>query len=115
MGFDLFSMMFSLAFFLIFGIFIVMIVQNIAQWNKNNHSPRLTVPVSVVTKRTCVSRHSSGNAGSHTTTSYYVTFEVDSGDRMELQMTGREYGMLAEGDRGNLTFQGTRYLSFDRT
>lgn len=29
-------------------------------------------------------------------------------------MTGPEYGMLAEGDRGRLTFQGTRYVSFER-
>lgn len=28
--------------------------------------------------------------------------------------SGREYGMLAEGDIGKLTFQGTRYLSFER-
>ena len=27
---------------------------------------------------------------------------------------GLEYGMLAEGDAGRLTFQGTRYLSFER-
>ena len=31
-------------------------------------------------------------------TSYYVTFQVESGDRMELSVSGREYGMLAEGD-----------------
>ena len=50
----------------------------------------------------------------HHSTSYYVTFQVDSGDRMELHMTGQEYGMLVEGDKGYLTFQGTRYLGFER-
>ena len=50
----------------------------------------------------------------HTSTRYYVTFQVESGDRMELSVSGPEYGMLAEGDRGELTFQGTRYLSFER-
>ena len=52
----------------------------------------------------------------HTTTSttYYATFQVASGDRMELHVGGREYGMLAEGDFGELTFQGTRYLGFAR-
>lgn len=49
-----------------------------------------------------------------TSTSYYVTFEVESGDRMELHVSGSEYGMLAEGDYGQLTFQGTRYLDFVR-
>ena len=62
--------------------------------------------------------HSGGPNGGvgHTTTSttYYVTFQVESGDRMELNLSGQEYGLLAEGDRGKLTFQGTRYLGFER-
>jgi hypothetical protein len=33
---------------------------------------------------------------------------------MELQVDGSEYGMLVEGDQGRLTFQGTRYLGFER-
>lgn len=50
----------------------------------------------------------------HTFTSYYVTFQVESGDRMEFAVSGMEYGLLAEGDTGDLTFQGTRYLNFQR-
>jgi hypothetical protein len=50
----------------------------------------------------------------HHSTHYYVTFEVESGDRMELSLSGHEYGLLAEGDTGHLSFQGTRYLSFER-
>lgn len=54
---------------------------------------------------------------SHTSTSttYYATFEVPSGDRMEFKVGSREYGMLVEGDAGKLTFQGTRYHGFQRT
>jgi hypothetical protein len=33
---------------------------------------------------------------------------------MELYVAGHEFGMLIEGDRGMLTFQGTRYLGFER-
>lgn len=47
-------------------------------------------------------------------TSYYATFQVESGDRMELPVSGEQYGMLAEGDMGKLTFQGTHFLSFER-
>ncbi len=39
---------------------------------------------------------------------------MESGDRIELCVSGAEYGMLVEGDTGRLTFQGTRYLSFER-
>ena len=70
----------------------------------------------VVAKRTEVSHHHHSGAGNaHYTTSstwYYVTFQVESGDRLELPVSGREYGLLVEGDRGCLTFQGTRYLGF---
>ncbi len=69
----------------------------------------------MVSKRSEVSRrHNAGTHTSHTSTSYYVTFQVASGDRMELPVSGSEYGMLAEGDYGDLTFQGTRYLRFER-
>jgi len=119
-GVTIFQIMFTLVFVLVIGTFIVIAVKGIRQWNKNNQSPRLTVPVTIVAKRTDVSHHHHhGHGGAdmhHTThsTSYYVTFQVESGDRMELQMSGHEFGMLIEGDRGRLTFQGTRYLGFER-
>lgn len=47
-------------------------------------------------------------------TTYYVTFEVKSGNRIELIVSGQEFGMLVEGDCGELTFQGTRYKAFER-
>jgi len=116
MGFGAFGVMFTIMFLLFVGVFVVIIVRGIGQWNKNNNSPRLTVPATVVSKRADVShRHHSGeHHHSHTSTSYYVTFEVESGDRMELHMSGTEYGLLIEGDKGNLSFQGTRYLGFER-
>lgn len=43
-----------------------------------------------------------------------MTFQVESGDRMEFHVSGEEYGLLIEGDFGDLSFQGTRYLSFVR-
>ncbi|WP_229387901.1 DUF2500 domain-containing protein [Lysinibacillus sphaericus] len=48
------------------------------------------------------------------TPSYYVTFEVQSGERLELKLDGRNYGQLAEHDFGILPFQGTRFKAFER-
>lgn len=121
MGFffgNVFPVVFFVIFFLILAMVVVSLVRGLAQWNKNNHSPRLTVPADVVAKRQSVTHHNHNAGGSHhthTSTSYFATFQVESGDRMELRVSGQEYGMLAEGDRGRLTFQGTRYLSFERT
>ena len=114
-GFDmLFSILFPILFLVVLGMILYTIIGNIRTWNKNNHSPRLTVPATVVAKRTEVSRHHTDNTMAHTFTTYYVTFQVESGDRIELLGSGTEYGMLAEGDSGELTFQGTRYLNFRR-
>lgn len=114
-GFALFEVIFFLMFFLIMGVFVVMFVQNIRRWNKNNHSPRLSVHATVVAKREATTHHrNSSTHMAHYVTSYYVTFGVESGDRMELCMDGAEYGLLVEGDKGVLHFQGTRYLGFDR-
>ena len=115
--FSIFPIIWVLMFLLIFGLILVTIVKGLKQWNKNNHSPRLTVEATVLAKRHDVSRPRSAGEHHHyhTTNSYFVTFEVASGDRMELQLQGHEYGLLIEGDKGKLTFQGTRYLGFERT
>lgn len=98
-------------FFAVFAIITVTFVNALIQKRKDDKAPRLTVPAAVVGKRTY---HSSGTRNSSGTTSYYVTFEVESGDRMELAVYGTDYGLLVEGDRGELTFQGRRFVSFGR-
>ncbi len=117
-AYGLFEGMFAIVFFLVIGSFVVMAVKGLSTWNKNNNSPRLTVSAVVVAKRSDVSYHHHANVN-HTAhvasnTIYYVTFQVESGDRMEFSVSGSEYGMLVEGDQGKLSFQGTRYLSFQR-
>jgi len=112
-GFGAFGVIFTLMFVLVIGIFIVTFARTIGQWHKNNNSPQLTVDAVVVSKRAHVSHHHH-DSHVHHSTGYFVTFQVDSGDRMELQMAGSEYGLLLEGDRGRLTFRGTRYIGFER-
>ena len=91
-------------------------------WIRNNNSPRVTVEAKVVTKRmkvqgfgrTMAGRNSVTGMGSSTYTHYYVTFELEKGKRLELGVKDAEFGMLAEGDQGMLTYQGTRYLGFEQ-
>jgi len=107
-------------FILVFGMFIFIIIKSISRWSYNNSQPVLTVEARVVAKRTNVSsgmHHGAGDTGMHhhhTNTYYYITFEVESGDRMELQVMDHEFGLLAEGDTGRLTFQGARFKGFKR-
>lgn len=97
-------------FILVFGIIIFTIIKSIGTWSKNNQSPRVNANAKVVTKRTSVR----GGGETRARSIYYVTFEFDSGDRLELQVNGQEYGQLVEGDYGELNFQGSRYLGFIR-
>ena len=109
----------GICFILVFSGFIFTGIKGFKMWNYNNSQPVLTVWAKVVTKRTDVSHHSHVNHGDNThhtsnSTYYYVTFEVESGDRMEFAVMGNDYGLLVEGDTGKLTFQGSRYKSFLR-
>ena len=108
------EIMFYLVFFLVISVFIVTFVRMIGEWISNNNSPRLTVDATIVAKRDQVHRHRSSNGHTHRSYSYHITFQFESGDRMELRVPSNEYGLLVEGDKGKLTFQGTRYLSFER-
>lgn len=105
-----FETIFFLIFALVIGVFAFTLIRGVGQWHKNNNSPQLTVNASVVSRRTQVS----GGRDTMASTWYYITFEVESGDRMEFSVSGQEYGLLAEGDTGRLTFQGTRFLGFER-
>ena len=118
---SVFPILFGLVFCLVMGMFIYAIVSNVKEKRANDAAPVLTVEAVVKTKRmdtyhTSPTYDGDGHrtsSGSYPTT-YYATFEVESGDRMELQVSDYEYGQLAEGDRGKLTFQRKRFLQFDR-
>lgn len=113
--FSIFPIIFITMFIIIVGLILATAFRCISEWNKNNHSPKLTVPAKVVSKRTNVNHHHVGDVHhSSTSTTYYVTFEVESGDRMEFHLSGSDFGLIAEGDEGILSFQGTRYLEFKR-
>lgn len=117
--FAIFPILFFCMFILVFG-FVIYNFFNVYKHNKKNaNSPVLTVEAKVVAKRAdynTYNRRVNDNNMIHKTTStnYYATFEVESGDRMELEVYGNEYGMLIEGDKGRLTFQGTRFKDFKR-
>ncbi len=113
--FGIFPVLFFIAFFGVFGMIIYTMVREMKRERSNDRSPRLTVSATVITKREELRRYGGQNGAGRIRTQYYVTFQVESGDRMELPLEGHQYGMLVEGDKGNLTFQGTRFLNFERT
>jgi len=109
--------LFSLLFLLVFGLVLYTMIRSIAYYIKNATSPVLSARAKVLSKRFEVDRHvhQHGNQLHHSTsTSYYATFELENGERMELVMNGRQYGLLLEGDQGLLTYQGDWFKDFER-
>lgn len=105
--FDILPFIFVVMFTLVIGVFISTIVKSAKKERKNDNSPKLDVEATVVSKRIHV-------WGDHSHTEYFATFQVGSGDRMELEVPDGQYGYLVEQDHGVLTFQGTRFISFER-
>jgi len=100
--------MIGLIVMVILGPIIFIVVKIQSQRAENNGKPVLSEHARIVTKRP---RTGGGNIVS---TSYYVTFELPTGERREFSVKGDEYGMLVENDEGLLTYQGTRYMGFQR-
>ena len=103
---QLFGLIWLVLFFCIIG-------KGIAQFIENENSPMLTVPAIIVDMRRKTHHHHS-NGHHHHTHSYHITFELDSGERLELRVKRQEYRELVIGDKGMLTHQGTRYQGFAR-
>lgn len=119
-----FPIIFTLVFLLVSGTFVYVIISGLVRFFKNQASPQLVVLARVAAKRT-ETRSSPGHtyhhgtnhyhhSHSHTFTRYFITFELEDNKRIELQVTGRDYGLIAKEDKGRLTYQGTRFQGFDR-
>ena len=80
------------------------------QWRANEAAPVVRADAMVVSSRNRVSRP----RGSGVESTYMVTFEEPSGERLALQIREHDIEGLTEGVQGLLTFQGTRYLGFVR-
>ena len=109
-------------FFLFFGLVAALavagigygLVKGFSQWRADEAAPLRSVDALVVSRRTDVQRRTGADQRTSSSTTYFVTFEEESGQRRELRVSGSEYGQLAEGDRGHLIHQGSRYQGFTR-
>ncbi|HSU74676.1 MAG TPA: DUF2500 domain-containing protein [Terrabacter sp.] len=129
-------------FLLFFGVVATLVVcgfvftgvKLFSQWRADESSPLRSIDAMVVSRRTDVRRSTrsvgapmvgspdastgapmtTGTMATSSSTSCFVTFEESSGERRELRVSGGEFGQLAEGDRGHLIHQGSRYKGFTR-
>ncbi|GAB6897372.1 DUF2500 domain-containing protein [Kineosporia succinea] len=106
--FVVFAVVILLVFLIVFAVIVIAVGKGISAWNRNNNSPVLTVPATVIGKRQETRRSDDSSS-----TSYFLGFELPGHQRVELPIKGSQWGTLREGDRGRLTYQGTRFKGFD--
>lgn len=107
----LFDLMFFIVPLFMVGIMALFIYGVVKENRYNNKQPIVPAEANVIGKRT----HVSGGGDNHSaSTSYYITFELINGERLELSVSDNDYAYIVEGDKGILTFQGRRFKSFER-
>lgn len=108
----------GLLFILIVVTFILNLLKGLKSWFLNQNRPIKTVMAKVIAKRTEVKNLRSADTqdpfNSDASTFYFATFEDELGNRIELRISGKDYGLMADDDNGELTYQGTRFKGFKR-
>lgn len=106
--------LFMIQFAAIIGLSIFFIVVNRI---KDKRSPRIVVYSTISNKRiqkdnVYRQRNASPGMCTHKIITYYVTFDLETGEQIELRVSKLKYLELQKGCKGKLTFQGTRYIGF---
>ena len=96
---------------LVVGVFVFILIRGLSTWTSNNNSEQITKRCRIVDKRTEVW---GGSGDSGASTNYFITFEFEDNTRKELHVKGKDFGLFVVGDKGDLTYQGTRFLEFTR-
>lgn len=104
--------------FLVFIIFIIVIMlfmttllKAIKESAKNNKLPEKSEPARIINKRT----HTWGGRGNMSArTTYYITFELENDERLEVPVSSASSGLYIEGDTGVLIHKGTKFINFER-
>ncbi|MGB7962045.1 MAG: DUF2500 domain-containing protein [Propionicimonas sp.] len=105
-----FFVLFSIVAVAILGVVMAAVIRGARKTLRDDASPQVTAEARVVDKRTEIT----GGGETPARQTYYVTFQFPDGGRLELGVPATESGLLVVGDRGTLSWQGSRYLGFAR-
>ncbi|WP_291574456.1 DUF2500 domain-containing protein [Clostridium sp. UBA4548] len=114
---------FTLMLFFLFLIasigFLTMMFNNGAVLTYNSSKPVLTVEGRIISKRfkTFQDTQNFGDMipSYNYLAMYYVTFELEDKEQLEFCVSANEYEEFNEGDTGKLSYQGNKYLGFERS
>ncbi len=113
---NFYTISFIAMFCIIVGLSLIIVVR---QWWKNRYSPLIVTQATILDKR--IEKHyirSKRSAGIGYRTRkvmiYYITFNLEGGEHIELRTDESVYSELQSGDYGKLTFKGSKYMGFVR-
>ena len=112
------SLLFSILPMIILGVFVVApaiiipVSINSAKKKKQmlleqQKAASASVPVQYLYATAITKRNPRGNE-------YYVGFQLENGQRIELRVPGAQYGVILEGDKGMLHLRDNAFVGFDR-
>lgn len=107
---DLMDFLFTLFIF----IFIAIILYQIMEFLKNESTPEISVPATLVDKSMRSSSSVDANGISNQSITYYLLFELENGERKEFRVGHGKYKLYVIGDTGILRYQRKRFNSLDR-
>jgi len=108
-GFVIVAIMIIFIFLLITVVFIMSISKSFSR-RTDNQAIKQSVFAEVIGKRTLYAQ----TINNVRNVIYYVTFQTENAERIELHVPEDEYGLLIEGDKGQLVFHRKEFYSFDR-
>ncbi|MBC5580583.1 DUF2500 family protein [Anaerofilum sp. BX8] len=113
---DFYITSFIVMFSMVIGLVLIIIIYN---WWKNRCSPLIVTQATVTDKR--IEEHyvrSKRSAGIGYRTRkvliYYITFNLEGGENIELRTKEIVYSELQYNDCGKLTFKESKYINFEK-
>lgn len=103
---DVFSVVVFIAFL---ALFLYVLIKGYIEWTKKNVVRVTKITAFAESKRT--TEYESDKK--RTKTAYFITFLPDEGEPFELRVSPKEFEEIKKGDKGLLTYQGTRFLCFE--
>lgn len=107
-GFDVMFTIIPMFILFIFAVILGLITKQGLSYAKDRQKPVIPVRAKILAKRTHV-------WGDNSSTNYFATFELENGERMEMQVPDNRIGYMVEGDQGTLSFQGNLFVSFEKS
>lgn len=99
-----------IAIAVIIVLFIVGIIRSGQKEKARRTGPMMSSPATVIDKRI----ETTGGGDFSVTEHYYATFEFPSGERRELEVERQLYGLLADGDQGEVSLSSDWCRGFQR-